>query len=211
MTLYSTTAELDFALAELAPLSAPDHILMADPAEFDVLYAINAHMRGADGALLKVDREEARRQWWCLREALEDLGLHVDVLAPLEGQPDLVFCANQCLPIPFEVTGSAPIALASQMANAERATEDRQRGNVDADHRQPGEHREQGTPDDGEDREGASAVCGREGLLSLVLHEATKVGLLGAQGIEARLVDALADAGHRPRDVTAGPHRDEHP
>ena len=123
MTLYSTTAELDFALAELAPLSAPDHILMADPAEFDVLYAINAHMRGADGALLKVDREEARRQWWCLREALEDLGLHVDVLAPLEGQPDLVFCANQCLPIPLEVTGGAPIALASQMANAERATE----------------------------------------------------------------------------------------
>jgi len=105
MSLYTRAAGLDFELAQLPQVAAPDHILMADPAEFDVLYAINAHMQDADGNLLAVDREEARRQWWCLREALEGLGLEVDVLPPLEGFPDLVFCANQCLPIPSEVTG----------------------------------------------------------------------------------------------------------
>lgn len=121
--MYTSADQLDFRLADLPPLARPDHILMADPAEFDVLYAINAHMRAADGTLLAVDRPKAREQWWCLREALEGLGLHVDVLSPLDGQPDLVFCANQCLPIPTELTGGAPIALSAQMANAERAAE----------------------------------------------------------------------------------------
>ena len=123
MTTYTRAAELDFALADLPTVSPPDHILMADPAEFDVLYAINAHMVDANGNLLTVDREEARRQWWCLREALEGLGLQVDVLPPLEGFPDLVFCANQVLPIPSEVSGGAPLVIASHMASEERAGE----------------------------------------------------------------------------------------
>ena len=123
MSLYTHAGELDFALADLDHVAAPDHILMADPAEFDVVYAINAHMQDEAGQLLKVDREEARRQWWCLREALEGLGLQVDVLAPLAGYPDLVFCANQCLPVPSEVTGGHPLVIASNMASEERAGE----------------------------------------------------------------------------------------
>lgn len=121
--MYTHADQLDLRAQDLAPLSPPDHVLMADPAEFDVVYAINAHMRTATGGLPKVDRARAREQWWCLREALEVLDLHVDVLAPLDGQPDLVFCANQCLPIPPDITGAAPVALAAQMANAERAAE----------------------------------------------------------------------------------------
>jgi len=123
MSRYTRPSQLDFRLEDLPRISAPNLILMADPAEFDVLYAINAHMVDADGKLLAVDREEARRQWWCLREALEGLGLEVDVLPPLEGFPDLVFCANQALPIPSEVTGGAPLVIASHMANEERAGE----------------------------------------------------------------------------------------
>jgi len=123
MSIYTRAAELDFELGKLPGVAAPDHILMADPAEFDVLYAINAHMQDADGNLLAVDREEARRQWWCVREALEGLELEVDVLSPLEGFPDLVFCANQCLPIPSEVTGGQPVVIASNMASEQRAGE----------------------------------------------------------------------------------------
>ena len=35
--------------------------------------------------------------------------------------------------------------------------------------------------------------------------------LIGSGAGGGTLAAALADAGHRPRDVTAGPHRDEHP
>lgn len=115
--------QLEHDLTGFAPTALPDHVLLADPHDFDVVYAINAHMRAADGGLPQVDRTKAREQWWLLREAIEGLGLFVDVVPPLDGHPDLVFCANQCLPIPPDVTGGAPVALASQMANPERATE----------------------------------------------------------------------------------------
>jgi N-dimethylarginine dimethylaminohydrolase len=77
---------------------------MADPAAFDVAYGINPHMRDASGALKRVDHAAARAQWNELKRAFESLGLEVDVVAPLAGQPDLVFCANQTLPIPAAAT-----------------------------------------------------------------------------------------------------------
>ena len=42
-------------------------LLMVDPAHYDVRYAINPHMRGADGSLKKVDRARAREEWEALR------------------------------------------------------------------------------------------------------------------------------------------------
>jgi N-dimethylarginine dimethylaminohydrolase len=124
MPTYRTAAEIDFALADLAPLEAPDRVLMADPRDFDVAYAINPHMRDESGALEKVDRAAARAQWAELRRVLEGLGLGVDVLAPLAGQPDLVFCANQALPVPRSACrdGVARV-VPSHMAHAERRGE----------------------------------------------------------------------------------------
>ncbi|MFT6363382.1 MAG: N-dimethylarginine dimethylaminohydrolase, partial [Planctomycetota bacterium] len=99
MTILRTRADVAFTLQDLPRIPRADQVLMVDPADFDVLFAINPHMRDADGKLLEVDREEARRQWWCLRESIEDLGIHVEVAPPLEGFPDIVFCANQVLPV----------------------------------------------------------------------------------------------------------------
>jgi N-dimethylarginine dimethylaminohydrolase len=102
MPLYRRAADLDFRLDDLPRLPAPTRVLMADPAEFDVASALNPHMLDERGALKKVDRKLAREQWLELKRAFEGLGLAIDVLPPLPGQPDLVFCANQALPIPGE-------------------------------------------------------------------------------------------------------------
>lgn len=103
MALVETPEQLDFALADLPRTALPRRVWMADPAEFLVAYAINPHMRGDDGALKHVDRQRAREQWQALRERLEALGLVVHVVPPLAGHPDLVFCANQALPVAADV------------------------------------------------------------------------------------------------------------
>ena len=100
MPLYRSLDEIDFALADLPRLPAPRRVLMADPSAFDVASALNPHMTDASGALKRVDRARAREQWSELKRAFEALGLAVDVVAPLAGQRDLVFCANQVLPLP---------------------------------------------------------------------------------------------------------------
>ena len=123
MTILRTPADVAFTLQDLPRIPRADQVLMVDPADFDVLFAINPHMQDAEGNLLKVDREEARRQWWCLREAIESLGIHVEVAPPLEGFPDIVFCANQVLPVSSAITGRAPMAIASHMASDLRAAE----------------------------------------------------------------------------------------
>lgn len=104
MTLYRDASEIDFELRHLPPMAQPRRVWMADPAEFDVAYDINPHMRAEDGSLKRVDRPLAREQWRALKAEFESLGLEVRTIAPLAGHPDLVFCANQALPLPAEVT-----------------------------------------------------------------------------------------------------------
>jgi N-dimethylarginine dimethylaminohydrolase len=124
MPLYRSARKLDFALADLPRLSAPRRVLMADPAEFEVASALNPHMVDERGALKRVDRVRARGQWLELKRAFERLGLAVEVLAPLPGQPDLVFCANQALPIPGEaLPDGRPRAVPSNMRWPERRGE----------------------------------------------------------------------------------------
>lgn len=124
MSLLRAPDELDFELADLPAVAPPDRLLLADPEAFDVAYAINPHMRDGGGALKQVDRALAREQWLALRETVANLGLALDVLPALAGQPDLVFCANQVLPVPPEVTPHGRGAIVpSQMGSAERAGE----------------------------------------------------------------------------------------
>lgn len=104
MTLYREASEVDFELRELPRLGWPRRVWMADPAEFDVAYDINPHMRAEDGTLKRVDRALAREQWLALKAEFERLGLEVRTIAPLAAHPDLVFCANQALPLPAEAT-----------------------------------------------------------------------------------------------------------
>ncbi|HTF88138.1 MAG TPA: amidinotransferase [Planctomycetota bacterium] len=116
--------DLDFELADLPRCEAPRRVLVADPEHFDLEYAINPHMRDERGELHRVDKQLARAQWQAWVDALRASGLEVEVLASLAGQPDLVFCANQALPIARDV---APDGVArvvpSRMAHAERSGE----------------------------------------------------------------------------------------
>jgi N-dimethylarginine dimethylaminohydrolase len=75
---------------------------MADPAHYRIEQALNPHMLDERGALKSVDAARAHEQWSALRARFEELGFEVDVVPARAGLPDLVFCANQVLPIPSE-------------------------------------------------------------------------------------------------------------
>lgn len=114
----------DLRIEALERVAAPRRVLMADPAYFDVSYAINPHMLESSGALKRVDRELAREQWRALRAAFDVAGLETLVAPPLAGHPDLVFCANQALPVPREASAlGRPLAVASNMRWRERRGE----------------------------------------------------------------------------------------
>jgi N-dimethylarginine dimethylaminohydrolase len=70
-------------------MSAP-RILMCPPDHFAIEYEINPWMNvriGSDAGL-------AQEQWTALHQALESLGVSVDLIEPVRGLPDLVFTAN---------------------------------------------------------------------------------------------------------------------
>jgi N-dimethylarginine dimethylaminohydrolase len=73
----------------MQPESSP-RILMCPPDYFGIEYEINPWMNVRIGS----DHERARRQWNALHQALEELGVIVDLLEPVPGLPDLVFTAN---------------------------------------------------------------------------------------------------------------------
>jgi len=123
MPILRSIEDLDFQLEQLPALPPFGGVALADPAEFDVAYAINPHMVGPDGALKRVDREAAREQWEALRRTLVELGLEVWSEPALAGHPDFVFCANPGLPVPAEVAGGPPRWVSSRMAAPERAGE----------------------------------------------------------------------------------------
>ena len=76
-------------------MSGP-RMLMCPPDYFGIEYEINPWMNVQFGS----DAERSRRQWNALEEALEDLGVSVELIEPVAGLPDLVFTANvgSCLP-----------------------------------------------------------------------------------------------------------------
>ncbi len=100
-----------------SPLERPQKVLMVDPEHFDVTYQINPHM-GSDGEELPIiDEKRARYQWEKLKEKLKELGLNVTSFPGQEGLPDMVFAANQVLPL------DSKRILLSRMAHEERAGE----------------------------------------------------------------------------------------
>src|ERR1700741_80405 len=71
------------------------HVLMVDPAHFQVRHVINPHMEGMIGA---VDQERAYDEWSAIKRAYESLGFPVTVVDGTDDFPDIVFAANQLLP-----------------------------------------------------------------------------------------------------------------
>ncbi len=112
------------ALRALRPLPLPPwgRVVLVDPEHFDVRWAINAHMRGADGALQQIDRPRARQQWQALRAAYERIGFRTVVLPATEGLCDQVFSANPVFPFSDPKDGACAVLL-SVMRHAERAAE----------------------------------------------------------------------------------------
>lgn len=92
-------------------------LLMADPKFYRVEYAINVHMLDKDGNLNEVDSPNAIRQWLNLKRSFESKGIPVEVLEGKPELPDLVFTANQSLPLP-----DGRVVL-SKMKSNERAPE----------------------------------------------------------------------------------------
>ncbi len=66
---------------------------MCPPDFYGIEYEINPWMKRSRQA----NHEEAISQWNRLRDALQDAGAEIDLLAPAPGLPDLVFTANAAL------------------------------------------------------------------------------------------------------------------
>lgn len=88
------------------------HYVMCAPDHFAVEYAINPWMDIAVG----VDRPRAMLQWEVLRNTYLSLGHHVDLVPPMDGQPDMVFSANGGLVVGHRAYGA-------RFTFAERAAE----------------------------------------------------------------------------------------
>lgn len=97
-------------------------VLMTNPQHFDVVYAINAHMMGADGKLQKVDKALAQKQWSTLKKTYEDLGFEVHVLDGDPQHPDMVFTANQSFPF-LSSLDQSPSVILSHMKSEFRKDE----------------------------------------------------------------------------------------
>ena len=67
----------------------PKTALMCPPTFFDVREPKNPYMGRP------IDRAKAQQQWEELRRALEDSGLNVELIDPVEDLDDMVFAANQ--------------------------------------------------------------------------------------------------------------------
>lgn len=76
--------------------------LMCPPSYFGVTYAINAWM----DLSAPVDSKRAMAQWELLKATYEQLGHHVELLEPVEGLPDMVFCANGSFSVNGVVLGA---------------------------------------------------------------------------------------------------------
>ena len=92
--------------------ATPRTYLMCRPDHFEVAYAINAWMDPS----VPVSTALAVRQWEGLRQAYEELGHTVHVLAPEVGLPDMVYAANGAFSVGGAVYGA-------RFAHAERAAE----------------------------------------------------------------------------------------
>lgn len=76
--------------------------VMCPPSGFSVEYAINPWMDPS----VPVDRDRAAAQWDSLRTTYLGLGHAVELIAPLPGQPDMVFAANGAVVVGGRAYGS---------------------------------------------------------------------------------------------------------
>jgi N-dimethylarginine dimethylaminohydrolase len=125
LATYQTASGLDFQLSELPSIVRPGRVLLTEPTHFQIEYIINPHMAGNIGG---VDPSIAIGQWARLRQTYAGLGFETHTLSGREGLPDMVFCANQTLPVPARTDRGAegrdePCVILSRMASPHRRPE----------------------------------------------------------------------------------------
>lgn len=91
-------SELSISKESLSSMPFAQKVMMVNPAYFNVDTPINAHMLQTDGSLHVLDKNKAIAQWQELKKTYESIGLNVFVVDPVNGLPDMVFCANQSFP-----------------------------------------------------------------------------------------------------------------
>lgn len=104
--------------ASCRPMPLPTRVLMCPPQYFDVIDVKNPHMAGHVG---RVDRPAADRQWQGVRATFEHCAVGVELIEPLEGCEDMVFCANQTF-VGLDPAGR-PVCVLSNMKHASRQRE----------------------------------------------------------------------------------------
>lgn len=96
----------------------PDKILMCEPKYFDITYSGNEFMKDN---INNLDKIRAVKQWYDLKSVYENLGFTVSLIPAAEGQVDMVFTANQSLPLIGR--NGEKIVFMSKMKNKERQNE----------------------------------------------------------------------------------------
>ncbi|MBO6576773.1 MAG: hypothetical protein JJ896_14185 [Rhodothermales bacterium] len=117
--IYRTASEIDFAISDLPRVEGPRRVLMTAPTHFQVHYVINPHMEGHIGS---VDTTRAQNQWLALKDAYDRIGIETHEIQGAEGLPDMVFCANQTLPVPA-LDARPPKVVLSRMNSEHRMAE----------------------------------------------------------------------------------------
>ena len=117
--VYDSLRDLPKGLLDSCrPMPLLGKLLMCPPDEFQVIDVKNPHMEGNVG---RTKIAVARRQWEQLRLAFESCGAKVELIAPVAGCEDMVFCANQTL-VGLDAKGRRLCAL-SRMKHESRRRE----------------------------------------------------------------------------------------
>jgi N-dimethylarginine dimethylaminohydrolase len=94
--VITSADQLDFTIDDIPSMPLPAEVLMVRPLHYSVEYVINPHMVDQVG---QVDKLEAQNEWELVRTLFDQIGFKVHVIEDQESLPDMVFCANQSLPL----------------------------------------------------------------------------------------------------------------
>lgn len=120
MGVYERLSDWPRRADSLPRVALSSGVLLADPADFEVLEVHNPHMAGARGEPHRVDADAARAQWLQLAGAYATLGQRVEILESGGGLPDLCFAANPSLLLPLP---EGCMAWLARMTHASRRPE----------------------------------------------------------------------------------------
>ncbi len=91
MVAESSAVVQHLSIQDLKSMPLPRAVLMCAPEHFDVIDVKNPFMEGQLG---KVNVTLAARQWGEISRTLEKIGVQVQLIPPVPGCEDMVFCAN---------------------------------------------------------------------------------------------------------------------